>query len=235
MNKKTNLRIINENTINRFGDDWENNTPSSNGIKLPKINLKTIYNIKNIIGTFTFIVTCICIIVFILQEIFGMSFTQRLTMTQFNPSDFSTWWLLITPAFLHFGLMHITMNLFWWIFIGSRIERSLSWKPLLLILLLGSVIPNFAQYTFFGPNFGGLSGVVNAIFGYCWTLAFINPVKFSKIALPQGLMMFTVIWIILGLTHLLPGFEVANGAHIGGLIMGIAIAIYDAFIRLRPK
>ena len=66
------------------------------------------------------------------------------------------YWRLITPIFLHFGLMHIVFNsLILWEF-GRRIEHSKGALHLLLILFIAAVVSNTAQYIL-SPNtaFGG--------------------------------------------------------------------------------
>lgn len=51
---------------------------------------------------------------------------------------------------------------------GGQIEQRLGSGKLLILLLVGAALPNIAEFFASGPLFGGLSGVVYALLGYCW-------------------------------------------------------------------
>ena len=73
-------------------------------------------------------------------------------------------------------------------------------------------------------TFGGLSGVVYALMGYVWLRGERDPQ--SGIFLQRGLIIFALIWIVAGWFDVF-GMSMANGAHIAGLAVGLAMAFAD--------
>ena len=86
------------------------------------------------------------------------------------------------------------------------------------------LLSGFMQHQFSGPWFGGLSGVVYALMGCAWLRGERDPQ--SGIFLPRGLMMFSLIWLVAGWFNVF-GMSIANGAHITGLVIGLAMAFVD--------
>ncbi|WP_439102428.1 rhomboid family intramembrane serine protease [Congregibacter sp.] len=134
-------------------------------------------------------------------------------------------WRLITPVFLHFGLMHIVFNSLWCWELGRRIEGALGSLNLLGLFLATAALSNFAQHTVSGSVlFGGLSGVVYAFLGFSWVAGQINP-GWRYLAPATPIMLFMVGWLVFCLVGLVDvlGFSVANAAHVGGLLSGATI------------
>ena len=88
------------------------------------------------------------------------------------------------------------------------------------------------QQKFSGPWFGGLSGVVYALMGYVWLRGERDPQ--SGIYLQRGLIIFALIWIVAGWFDLF-GMSMANGAHIAGLAVGLAMAFVDSLNARKRK
>jgi len=126
-------------------------------------------------------------------------------------------WRLVTPIFLHFGILHLVFNLSWlWVF-GKTLEGSLgSLRFAWMVLLLG-VFSNVLQYVAtVSPFFGGMSGVIYGLFGYLWMRGRFDPrVSYG---LPGSTVMIMIGWYVLCLTGIVGA--VANGAHTGGLVLG---------------
>jgi GlpG protein len=129
-------------------------------------------------------------------------------------------WRLITPIFLHFNLLHLLFNLFWTRDLGGMIElRRGTWR-LLGIVLISAIISNLAQYLYAGPIFGGMSGVVYALFGYVWIKGRYQPhLGIGINSQTAGIM---IAWLVLCMTGLVG--PIANAAHVAGLIVGAAVA-----------
>lgn len=141
--------------------------------------------------------------------------------------DMSQWWRLITPIFLHFGLMHLAFNALWYWELGRRIELRSGSLWLLGLTLLFGVVSNSVQWLFTGhPFFGGLSGVLYGLLGYCWIYQWLAPnVHFD---LPKGVVVLMLVWLLLclsGLVTLLGFGAIANAAHVSGLLLGCAAGL----------
>jgi GlpG protein len=146
------------------------------------------------------------------------------------------WWRLLTPMLLHFGILHLAMNAMWYWELGRRIEqRQGPWSLLWLTLLFG-LVSNVAQFAFAGPSlFGGLSGVLYGLLGYCWIYQRLAPTPAYQ--LPPGVLVMMLVWLLLCLSGLITalGFgSIANAAHVGGLVVGcLAGLVAGALARWR--
>ena len=134
-------------------------------------------------------------------------------------------WRLFTPIFLHFTVLHIVFNSLWWWYLGGQIENIAGSKKLLLLLFVSALISNVGQFILSGPNFGGLSGVVYALLGYMWWSGWLNPKQ--GICLPNAYVGFMLVWLILGFFPIF-GLNIANAAHVLGLLVGCGQALFDA-------
>ena len=133
-------------------------------------------------------------------------------------------WRLLTPDFLHFSWAHLVFNAVMLWFLGSQIEWFDGRQRLLLLFVVVSLLSNGLQYLISGPFFGGLSGVVYGILGYCW----LSQRRRPRFQFPPALITFAVAWMVLGFTPLpemLGLGRMANEAHLGGFLAGLALAV----------
>ena len=137
------------------------------------------------------------------------------------------YWRLVTPAFLHFGWLHIVFNSLWLWDLGSRLELLLGRVNLLLLVLVIAMVSNISQYYATGPSlFGGMSGVVFGLLGFSWVAPLLQPTW--RIQPPAAVMIFMVGWLLLclfGIVEVLGFGAIANGAHLGGLISGALLGL----------
>ena len=126
-------------------------------------------------------------------------------------------WRLITPIFIHMGLLHILFNMLWLKDLGSMIEARQGTLKLLLLVVVIGIGSNLGQDLVDGPDFGGMSGVLYGLFGYIWMRGKLDPA--SGLHLGQADVVMMVGWFFLCLVHIIP--HVANGAHGFGLVMGM--------------
>ncbi len=142
-------------------------------------------------------------------------------------------WRVVTPIFLHFGMVHLLFNMLMLLDLGGRVESRIgTWRYLAIVLVI-AVVSNLAQYylgpfslkewrKLFEPSplFGGMSGVVYGLFGYVWMKSRFDPA--SGLQMSASTVVILMAWLAIGLTGFLVE-AIANGAHAGGLIVGLVI------------
>jgi membrane associated rhomboid family serine protease len=127
------------------------------------------------------------------------------------------WWRLITAAFLHYGPIHLALNMLalWWL--GAPVELALGrWRFLLLYVVSG--LAGSAGALLFSPN-DITVGASGAIFGLLGAGLILEYEATGRLA---GNYM-TLIVINLVFTFAFPGISI--GGHLGGLIGGILGAL----------
>jgi len=132
------------------------------------------------------------------------------------------WWRLLSPMLIHFGILHLAMNGLWYWELGRRIEWRQGLFSLLGLTLVFGVVSNAAQYLVAGPSlFGGLSGVLYGLLGHIWLYQWLAPAPLYR--MPRGVLVMMLVWLLLclsGLVSLLGFGQIANAAHVGGLLVG---------------
>ena len=132
-------------------------------------------------------------------------------------------WRLVTPIFMHGGILHLFFNMLWLRELGTMVEsRKSAWYLLGLTLVL-STIPNVAQYWAKGPAFVGMSGVVYGLAGYIWMKSKFDPG--SGFFMHPNTVVFMLVWF--GICFM-PSMNVANYVHGFGLGIGVIIGYISA-------
>ena len=164
----------------------------------------------------------------LIEPIFFNKFLISFNKIQFY--DFQTtyllsneWWRLVTPMFIHFSPTHLIFNSLWIYILGREIEQLDGKIIFIFLILFTSASSNYLQYSFSGPSlFGGLSGVVYGLLGYCFVSETF--LRINKFSFPPAIYIFMFVWLLIGFTGFLDllGFgKIANFAHLGGLLSGI--------------
>lgn len=136
------------------------------------------------------------------------------------------WWRLITAAFLHYGLVHLGMNMLVLWFIGPPLEEYFGhWRYLLIYLVCG--LAGSAGALLWSPDAltVGASGAIWGMMGAALVLERRRIWVFGGQAM--GLVLLN-----LAITFLIPG--ISKGGHIGGLIGGGLCALAFSSLRRSP-
>jgi GlpG protein len=151
--------------------------------------------------------------------------------TGFLPEVFQhgEFWRLLTPVFLHFGVLHLVFNMMWLYQLGGMIEARQSSLRLLLLVVVTGIFSNLAQCLVAGPQFGGMSGVVYALAGYVWMQGKYD--RASGLFLNEQSVTILLVWLVVCFTGVFG--PVANYAHLGGLVSGMAIGRLLAYLAMR--
>lgn len=156
---------------------------------------------------------------------FGLMLVINTTFLRNGPAIFTDIgkgeiWRLVTPIFLHFSILHLLFNMMWLLELGTLIETRRGSARFVLFVLVTAVVSNLGQYWWTGlPMFGGMSGVVYAMFGYVWMKSRYDPT--SGMLMPQSTVTIMIGWLFLCMTGMIG--SIANTAHVVGLLAGMAI------------
>jgi GlpG protein len=131
-------------------------------------------------------------------------------------------WRLVTPIFLHFGLIHILFNMWFLASLGTLVETRRGSPVFAALVLITAIASNVGQHLYnmkaYGHPvlFGGMSGVGYALFGYVWAKGRFEPDQ--GMILHPSTVQTMLFWLILCMTGAFG--NVANGTHVVGMIAG---------------
>ncbi|PKF63167.1 rhomboid family intramembrane serine protease GlpG [Psychromonas sp. psych-6C06] len=224
------LFLENPNQEKYLSASWETGNTDTPRSELAYANSHLVRNFIDHAGWLTLSVFLFCVVIYALNTL-GMfqPMQSGLAFFTYQPFDYSESWRFITPAFLHFSALHIVFNLLWWWQLAGVVEKQQGKQRLLLLFLFSAIASNLAQYFLVGPYFGGLSGVVYGLVGYCWLFGMLN--KNSIVNLPNSYFAFLLGWLALGFIDVLP-MNVANYAHLVGLLAGLLLAFVVSKLKL---
>ena len=131
------------------------------------------------------------------------------------------WWRLLTPMFLHGGIMHLLFNMFSLFIFGPELEKIAGKARFLTIYLLSGIFANIATFFLQAPDYQSL-GASGAVFGILG--AFGALVYYTKRILPQlRQIILPIIVISIVMTFVQPNINAT--AHITGLVVGFLIGL----------
>jgi rhomboid protease GluP len=147
--------------------------------------------------------------------------------------DAGQWWRLLTPMVLHGNLMHLLFNSWALYVLGTEAERVFGTLRFLALYLLAGLAGSIASYMF-NPDAlsvgasGAIFGLLGALAAFSYTSRSFIGWEASKMQLGQ---MATLAAINLGFGFL-PGTNIDNSAHIGGLIVGgiVGLALAPRYV-----
>jgi len=162
-------------------------------------------------------------IVFIFQNIFNLDDFA------FTPAyAFSRPWTFVTAMFLHANLTHLFFNAFALLMFGSYLESRVTRPTFISIYFLGGILGNIGyMLTSSDPFIPGI-GASGAIYGIMGALAVLAPKSVVFVyGIPMPMIAALFLWGALEVFGVfVPTGNIASGAHLFGLIVGVAFALY---------
>ncbi|AXS79700.1 rhomboid family intramembrane serine protease [Dechloromonas sp. HYN0024] len=136
------------------------------------------------------------------------------------------WWRLVSALFLHFGVLHLVLNMWALWDAGQWVERMVGHLRFVLIFFVAGLSGNLlslvvhAGQAVSGGASGAIFGLYGALLAYLWLeRTQIHPGEFRWLF--WAAIGFTVATIAFGL--LVPGID--NSAHLGGLVAGLLMGV----------
>jgi len=133
-------------------------------------------------------------------------------------------WRLLTPLFIHGGLIHFAFNTYGLYIVSYQFEYLLGWKSFLLLYLASGMAGNIAS-VLAGPSVSvGASG---ALFGLLGFGLYLERVMQSRIEAMTGRRPKAGAYTVMAIANIILGFlipQIDNSAHMGGLAFGVIFA-----------
>ena len=136
------------------------------------------------------------------------------------------WWRLGSAMFLHFGALHLGMNMLALWDGGKLVERMLGSVRFLIVYLVSGVSGNLLSLVMQGNQAisGGASGAIFGIYGALLVMVWIERHRMRTQAfrwLFWGALLFSALTILMG--YVVPGID--HSAHLGGFVTGMGMAV----------
>lgn len=133
-------------------------------------------------------------------------------------------WRMVTSMFLHYGLIHLAVNMYALFVLGTSLEPALGTPRFLLVYFFCGIAAGIASLTFniFIPS-AGASGALFGLFGYQLGAEVIG--SFHDRQKLLGIFLNFVVFVIIN-TAIASGVNVDVAGHIGGFLGGALLATF---------
>lgn len=129
---------------------------------------------------------------------------------------------LFTSFFIHLDLMHLVFNMYWTWKMGTTLEMTIApWKYLLFVVV-ATMVGSCCELLISGQTGAGASGAGYALMGLLWAGRGYHD-SWRKLATRENMQLFLVWGVLCIVLTAMHTFPVANGAHFGGLLFGLAV------------
>jgi membrane associated rhomboid family serine protease len=158
------------------------------------------------------------------------------------------WWRVITATFVHIDVLHLLVNMFSLLILGPFVEKLYGSAKFVVLWLLTAIAGGVGHYLTFRPSLahgifgtflfrrgdGPAAGASAALFGLVGVL-FVFGIRYRR-ELPEGFKrIFGTGMLPIIIINLVIGFVwrsfVGNSAHLSGLLMGAALALFIGYRR----
>lgn len=136
-------------------------------------------------------------------------------------------WRIVTAAFVHGGILHFALNMMVLYMVGRALEPALGTARFLILYLLSAIGGSVAVGLLdFGTSVVGASGAIFGLFGAYILLARRSGADVTGVIVVVG------INLVIGF---IPGMGISWQAHVGGLVVGLLVALVLHTFRRRQQ
>jgi membrane associated rhomboid family serine protease len=175
-------------------------------------------------GTVAIIVVCLAVYAY--TAVKGDT-SNALDLLRFGASERShiwrgEYWRLFTPMFLHGGLLHLGLNLFFGSTWNAAVERVLGTSRFLLLYLLSGVIGSATSVLLHDAISVGASGAMFGMIGAVLALHLRGAGSFERFwrnPAVRSLLFSVAMWVAIGFS----AGGIDNWAHLGGFAYGAVL------------
>src|SRR3989338_422830 len=168
---------------------------------------------------YSLVLAAACIVLFAVQSMVP-GFTEEFLLN--SSQVLARPWTLVSSIFLHGSGSHLIFNMFALVLFGLLLEKFVGSRKFLVIFFVSGIIAGVASSLMYSASLGA-SG---AIYGILGTLAAIRPKMIVwTYGVPMPMVAASGFYLLLDLGGLFFPSNVANSAHIAGLVAGVAIGL----------
>lgn len=174
------------------------------------------------------LILCVVCVVFFVIQLIVPGFTESLLL---DSSAFTQPWRFLTSIFLHGDISHLLYNLLALGLFGSILERLIGGRRFMLVFFATGIAANLVSVFFYDSSLGA-SG---AIFGVIGALIMIRPsLPVFVFGLPMPIFVAGIIWAGGDIIGIFVPSNVANLAHLSGMVFGLLIGAFYRVPQKRP-
>ena len=161
-------------------------------------------------------------VVFILEFIFGSSFTKPLLLV--SSDVYSRPWILFTHLFLHATPSHLLFNMWALLLFGTLLEQKIGGKRFIIFYILSGVIAGYISSFFYATSLGA-SGAIMGIIGVLVILMPDLPLLFFFV-IPTPLWIAGIIYMAFDVFGVFFPSGVGSIAHLVGMGCGLLYGLH---------
>jgi len=148
---------------------------------------------------------------------------------EFTPAyAFDMPWTFVTSVFMHGSVSHLLFNMFGLFMFGSFLESRIGWWRFMLIYFVAGIAGNFGyMFTSDNPLIPGVgaSGAIYGVMGVLAVIAHRAHIYIMLLPIPVRMYIGVIIYVLVEILFFNRS-NVASGAHLGGLAVGVAYGFY---------
>lgn len=157
----------------------------------------------------------------------NVEFAYRLGLMYQPAVAAGDWWRLITPIFLHLGVLHLFFNSYILWVAGRHLESEIGSRLMLMVYLGTGILGFVASYATGTILSGGASGAISGLLGFLIVRRRLVDGDFRN-PLTMWIIQLIVLTAIFGVVV----SRVDNAAHLGGFVSGALVALLLTKVRM---